>query len=131
MRRNPEVSHARFRTPAPAIVLTAVLALSLALFSTFISALTISAIVRLMAYASTCAALPVLRRKPGVPAATFVAPLGTLVAVSAIALSAWLLTNSSWNELRLAAFAVLAGFALYLACARVPRTREAASALSG
>jgi amino acid transporter len=124
-------THARFRTPAPAIALTAVLALSLALFSTFISALTISAIVRLMAYASTCAALPVLRRQPAAPVPTFVAPMGTPVALSAIALSAWLLTNSSWNEVRLAAFAVLAGFALYLACARVPPTREAASALPG
>jgi APA family basic amino acid/polyamine antiporter len=124
-------THARFRTPAPAIVLTAAVALVLALFSTFISALTISAIVRLMAYASTCAALPVLRRQPGVPAATFVAPMGTAVALGAIALSVWLLTNSSWNELRLAAFAVLAGFTLYLACARVPRAPDRVSALPG
>jgi len=43
--------------------------------------------------------------------------MGTVVALGAIALSVWLLTNSSWNELRLAAFAVLAGFTLYLGCA--------------
>ncbi len=55
------VTNARFRTPVAAIALTSIAALVVALFSTFMSAVTISAVVRLMAYATTCAALLILR----------------------------------------------------------------------
>jgi amino acid transporter len=123
-------THSRFRTPAPAIVLTVSTALVLALFSTFLSALTISTIVRLMAYASTCTALPLLRRQFGVPETTFAVPVGRFVAIAAVALCGWLVTNSPWNELRLAAIAVLAGLALYRACARIPARQEAVPALT-
>ena len=84
------------------------------LFSTFISALTISAVVRLMAYMTTCAALPVLRRNPGAPRPAFLAPAGPLISVVAVVLSVWLLSNSPWNEMRLAGMAVVLGFVLYL-----------------
>lgn len=110
-------THPRFGTPVSAILLTAMVALTLTLFSTFISALTISAIVRLMAYATTSAALPVLRRNPSVPRPAFVVPAGPLVSVVAVILSVWLLSNSPWNEMRLAGIAVLLGFVVYLSCA--------------
>jgi len=123
-------THPRFRTPAPAIVLTVSMALLLALFSTFLSALTISTIVRLLAYASTCAALPLLRRQFGVPETTFAVPVGRFVAIAAVGLCGWLVTNSPWNELRLAAVAVLAGLALYRVCARLPERPKAVPALT-
>jgi amino acid transporter len=56
------MTHPRFHTPIAAILVTALFMLVLTLFTTFISALTISAVVRLIVYATTCAALPVLRR---------------------------------------------------------------------
>jgi APA family basic amino acid/polyamine antiporter len=111
-------THARFRTPAVAILLTAAITLGLALFSTFISALTISTIVRLMAYTGTCAALPVLRRHQGLPPPPFSAPVGPFVAVIAIALSVWLISNSPWNEMRVAGIAVGLGFVFYFMCGR-------------
>jgi amino acid transporter len=117
-------THARFHTPIVAILLTAMVSLLLTLFSTFISALTISAVIRLMAYTTTCAALPVLRRNSRMPRPEFVAPAGPLISVVAIVLSVWLLSNSSWNEARLAGIAVGVGFLLYLPCAGASREAQ-------
>ena len=119
-------THARFQTPAAAIIVTAAAAGVVAEFSTFISALTISTIVRLVAYIATCVALPALRRRSDVPAAAFRTPAGWLVSGGAIALGVWLLSNTAWAELRLGAIAVIVGFAIYLACARRTRALGAA-----
>jgi amino acid transporter len=110
--------HPRFSTPVVAIAITAAVMLAVALSSTFISALTIGTIVRLMAYAATCAALPALRRSPSAPRAAFSVPAGNLVALAAIALSVWLLSNSAWNEMRLAGIMVLVGLAVFWLSAR-------------
>jgi amino acid transporter len=110
-------THARFRTPAAAIIVTAAAAGIVAEFSTFISALTISTIVRLVAYIATCVALPALRRRSDVPAAAFRIPAGWLVSSAAIALGLWLLSNTAWQELRVGAAAVILGIVIYLAVA--------------
>jgi amino acid transporter len=107
-------THARYRTPVAAILLTAAAAGVVAVFSTFISALTISTIVRLVAYIATCVALPALRRRHDVPAPAFRAPAGWLVSTGAVALGVWLLSNTAWAELRLGVIAVMLGMALYL-----------------
>ena len=119
-------THARYRTPVAAILVTAVAAGTVAVFSTFISALTISTIVRLVAYMATCVALPTLRRRSDVPAPAFRAPAGWLVSAGAVALSVWLLSNTAWAELRVGAMAVLLGVVIYLVCARRTRGVEAA-----
>ena len=106
--------HKRFHTPHLAILLTAVLELALTLSSTLISALTVSTIARLLAYAATCAALPRLRYKKDAPPALFVLPGGIVISIVAIALSLWLLLNSPRIEARNSAIAVAAGFAIYL-----------------
>src|SRR5438128_11612975 len=85
----------RFFTPHISIVITAAVMLVLTLKSSFVAALTISAIARLVTYAVTCAALPVLRRKASVPAAIFKVRGGAVIAVAALALSVWLLPNST------------------------------------
>ena len=120
-------THARFRTPVAAILATSAMAGLVALFSTFISALTISTIVRLVAYMTTCAALPVMRRHAGVPRPAFSAPAGSLVSAGAIALSVWLVSNSPWAEVRLAGMFVLVGVALYFACTRGSREAKPVS----
>ena len=118
-------THPYFRTPVVAILLTATMTLALALSSTFISALTLSVVVRLLAYMTTCAALPVLRRRPEFPHPAFVVSAGTLIAVAAVGLSVWLLTNSPWTEMQVAVIAVLLGFVLYLPCRWMARERPA------
>jgi amino acid transporter len=119
-------THARYRTPAAAILVTAAAAAVVAAFSTFISALTISTIVRLVAYIATCVALPALRRRNDVPAPAFRTPAGWLVSTGAVALSVWLLSNTAWAELRLGAIAVMLGMVIYLACTRRARASAAA-----
>jgi APA family basic amino acid/polyamine antiporter len=105
--------HRRFHTPHIAILLTAALVLALTLSGTFVYAATISVIARLLSYASTCAALPVLRRKRGAPAAAFTAPAGVAASVVALLLIAWLLSHSSAGQARDAAIAVAAGLLIY------------------
>lgn len=105
--------HARFRTPIAAVFATSAVMMTLALSGTFVYLLTISTIARLVTYGLTCAALPVLRRKPSAPAAGFQLPAGGLVAAGGIALAIWLLTACKWIELRDASIAILVGLLIY------------------
>jgi amino acid transporter len=123
--------HPRYRTPHAAILLTSAVMLALALSGTFITALTISAISRLLSYAATCAALPVLRKKPGAPAAAFTAPQGPAVALAALVLSAWLLSHSTAAEAQNTAIASAVGLAVYLAYRFARRREEALPAAAG
>jgi amino acid transporter len=110
-------THRRFHTPYVATLFTALVMLGLTLFSTFLSALTLSTIIRLIMYMTTCAALPILRRDSGASRAAFSAPAGSIISVAAILLSVWLVSNSTWDEARLAAIASAFGLLLYVPCA--------------
>lgn len=104
----------RFRTPHRAILFSAVIMLVLTVATTFIYALTISTLIRLLTYAATCAALPVLRRREKAPPAQFSAPGGTFIAVAALALIIWLLTNSTMREVQHVTIAAAIGLPLLL-----------------
>jgi amino acid transporter len=106
-------TNARFHTPHWAILCTAAVMLGLALSGTFIYALTISTLARLMIYITTCAALPVLRRKEGAPQAWLRVPGGLAIAVAAILLGVWLLSNSTWREARDTAIAGALGLVIF------------------
>ncbi len=106
--------HKRFFTPHVAIVMTATVMLVLTLKSSFVAALTISAIARLVTYAVTCAALPVLRRKREAPPARFRLRGGPFIAVAALLLSAWLLLNSTAREAVQSLVAAAIGLSIYL-----------------
>jgi amino acid transporter len=109
------VTHTRFHTPHSAILLTGAVMLVLTISGTFIYALTISTLARLMIYITTCAALPVLRRKAGAPRALLQVPGGVAVAAAAILLACWLLSNSTWREARDTAIAAVLGFVIFAA----------------
>ena len=104
--------HRTFFTPWVAILITAALMLFLTLKSSFVAALTISAIARLVTYAATCLALPVFRRRADAPAATFRLPAGPIIAVVSLLLIVWLLLSAS-REIKAAALAAAAGLAIY------------------
>src|SRR5207302_5896315 len=106
--------HRRFFTPHLSIVLTAALMLALTLKSSFVAALTISAIARLVTYAVTCAALPVLRKRSDAPKALFRLPGGPIIAVASLILAGWLLLNSTLYEAMAATIAAAVGFVIYL-----------------
>ena len=106
--------HRSFFTPYVAILITAGLMLFLTLKSSFLAALTISTIARLITYASTCLALPLFRhRKDSAPAA-FKLPGGTIIAVVVLILIVWLLSHSTAGEAEASAWAAGAGLAIYL-----------------
>jgi amino acid transporter len=106
--------HRRFFTPYIAIVITAAVMLFLTLKSSFLEALTISAIARLITYGSTCLALLVFRARRGVPAALFRLPGGKVIASLSMLLIVWLLLHITLVEARAAAIAAAAGLLIYL-----------------
>jgi basic amino acid/polyamine antiporter, APA family len=107
-------THEKFKTPYVSILITGIVILVLAIQSSFVTALTIATITRLLVYATTCLALPVLRRRNDLPAAPFSAPLGVLAAILSLALIVWLLTNVDFAKEGLAILiAAGAGLVLY------------------
>jgi amino acid transporter len=106
-------THRRFHTPWAGILVSAASMLALALATSFVGALTLSTVIRILTYVSTCGALLTLRRRRDAPAAAFRAPLGGLFAVLAIATCGWLLSSVTWGEARTVAIAALIGLGLF------------------
>jgi APA family basic amino acid/polyamine antiporter len=106
--------HRSFSTPYVAILITTALMLLFTLQSSFVKALTISAIARLVTYGATCLALPVLRRQTNAPPPAFKLPCGNLIAVLALILVVWLLTSAR-KEAAAAAIAAAVGMLIYFA----------------
>ena len=88
----------RFKTPHVAILINAVIILIFATQTSFLGALGIATITRLMIYATTCLSLIVFRKRKGSPPAKFIAPFGIASAVLSIALITWLLTNVDFTK---------------------------------
>ena len=86
------------------------------LTGSFIAALTVSAIARLVAYGATCGALLALRRRPNAPEATFRAPAGAAVAMIGVGLALWLLFNVQGRETLNSGIAAAVGFLIYYSC---------------
>jgi amino acid transporter len=119
--------HPRFRTPDVSILVYAGIAFALALSGTFAQLATLSAVARIVFYMATCAAVPVLRRKVAAPDDAFELPGGVAFPALALVVSAAILANASWTDLRGGSLALLIGAALYfLAKAGWWREREGA-----
>jgi amino acid transporter len=116
--------HRLFHSPHVSILVSAAAVLLLALSATFVYALKVTVITRVVVYASTCAALPVLRRRArkavpirtlGEVPASFEAPAGMLLSIVCVILCLWLLANSGWREARDVAIAIAIGLVIYAA----------------
>lgn len=88
-----EKTHAKFKTPYVAILATSAVILVLTIQSSFLTAVAIATITRLLVYVTTCIALPIFRRRRNMPPAQFSAPFGIGAAALSIGLIVWLLTN--------------------------------------
>jgi amino acid transporter len=111
------VVHPRFRTPVNAIVFTSAVALALALSGRFATLALASAFSRLFFYVFTCAATLRLREprfRSAVQAATFVAPLGPVIPLAAIAIALTILAGARSNQLIAGVVALGVGAVLYL-----------------
>jgi amino acid transporter len=91
-------THDTFKTPLISLVVNAVIIFVLTVEASFLSALAIATITRLLVYATTCASLPVFRKRSDVPHAKFLAPFGVVAAVLSLVLIAWLMTNVDFTK---------------------------------
>lgn len=108
------MTHPKFKTPVAAIAVTAIVIFMLTIQSTFVTALAIATITRLLVYATTCLSLPIFRRKEGVPEAKFVAPMGTTAAILSLILIGWLMTSVDFKSEGIPIIAAAAvGFVFY------------------
>src|SRR2546427_47750 len=116
--------HARFRTPANAVIFTSAIALALALTGSFAKLAVVSALARLVTYTGACAATLRLRSPEfvgRVKPATFVAPFGPLVPIIAIVVSMAVVAGATRDQLIGGLAALAAGAVLFAVNAR-PRT---------
>jgi amino acid transporter len=93
-----ERTHPKYKTPYVSIIVTAVVMLILTIQSSFLTAVAIATIARLLFYATTCLALPIFRRRNDLPKAPFSVPFGVVAAILSIGLIVWLLTNVDYAK---------------------------------
>lgn len=116
--------HPRYRTPHIAVMVFAVAAWALALYGSFAELVMVSAIARLIFCATTCIAVPVLRRKMPDARRTFKVPGGPIVPVLATVTSLWLLTGVSGKQAVAGSVALLVGAVLYAIFRRMSATTK-------
>jgi amino acid transporter len=87
-------THPRFKTPSWAILLTSFVVLVLTIQFSFLTAVAIATITRLLVYATTCAALPVFRWRQNLPKAKFLVPAGIVAVILSLISIAWSVTNT-------------------------------------
>ena len=105
--------HALRGTPYVAILASAFLVWLLTISGTFIYLATFSALTRLLVYAASCAALPVLRKREG--HAPLAIPFGRILAGLAVLLALGVIATTSVAALRDVAIALALGLLLRLA----------------
>lgn len=107
--------HEKQKTPHVVILFTGMVIYLFTVFTTFISALTISTITRLIVYAATCLSLPVFRRRNDTNEAGFLVPFGVVSAILSIVLCLWLLWNIKLEEILQVFVMALIGLIFYFA----------------
>ncbi|MBX7054223.1 MAG: APC family permease [Pyrinomonadaceae bacterium] len=109
-----ERTHNKLKTPYVSILATSAVILVLTIQSSFLTAVAIATITRLLVYATTLISLPIFRRREGVPSAPFEAPMGVVSALLSLGLIVWLLTNVDFRKEGLAVIiTILVGMAIY------------------
>jgi amino acid transporter len=105
--------HARYQTPANAIVFYAVFSAILALSGKFAWLAAMSTVVRLLVYVGCIAALPILQRRIGERPGQFRLPGGMLIPALALLPSVWLASHAALKSWLVTAGFMALGAALY------------------
>ncbi|MEK7405911.1 MAG: amino acid permease, partial [Acidobacteriota bacterium] len=113
--------HPRYRTPHIAVVVFAAAAVALALSGAFAELAALNAIARLLYSITTCAAVPVLRRRIPAGERLFTLPGGWLIPALGIAASLFLLSGVTRSQALIGGAGVLAGALLYALAPAVRR----------
>jgi amino acid transporter len=107
--------HPRRHTPFAALMITAGAGLGLALSQSFLAAVTISNLARLITYLATALALLRFRARPSAPPALFYAPFAPGSVWLTLALIIWLLSKVKSAEILQALAAIVVGLSLFAA----------------
>lgn len=105
--------HPRYRSPHLAVVVFALLTWAVALGGGFAELAALSAVARLLFSATTCLAVPILRRRQRCGEPGFVLPGGPVIPLLAAALSAWLLSGLTRVQAMAGGLGLLSGLAVY------------------
>jgi amino acid transporter len=114
--------HPAFRTPSNAILITAAVALTLALTGQYAPLALVSALSRLLVYVATCAATLRLRGAAfanRVKPPTYRTPLGPIVPAAAIVIALAMIAGARREQLIAGAIALAVGAVLYLVAVRM------------
>jgi amino acid transporter len=107
------VIHPRYRSPHWAVAVFALLTWAAALVAGFAALATVAAVSRLLFSASTCLAVPVLRRRQRDVQPSFLLPGGPAIPLLAVALSAWLLSGLTRDQAIAGGLGLLSGLVVY------------------
>ncbi|HXG93966.1 MAG TPA: APC family permease [Blastocatellia bacterium] len=113
--------HLRYRTPHVAVIAFGIIAWAVALYGNFAALVTVSAIARLLFSATTCLAVPVLRRKMPAAPRRFKLPFGPVIPALAAIISIWLLAGITVSQAIAGAIALVAGALFYFVFQNVDR----------
>ena len=114
--------HPVHRTPHIGLLISAAGMLGFTVVTNFAGAVSITVGLRVIIYIVTCAALPVLRRRPGRAPAAFRVPAGSLLAFACVVVGIGLLASRPWGDIiQLAVVLVLGGLIGWLALPRAAR----------
>jgi basic amino acid/polyamine antiporter, APA family len=107
--------HPRYRSPHRAVIVFAVLTWAAALAGGFAELAAVAAVSRLVFSASTCLAVPVLRRRQRDVPPRFRLPGGPVIPLLAVALSLWLLSGLTRAQAIAGGVGLLSGLVVYAA----------------
>ena len=113
--------HPTWRTPVTAIIVTSVVALTLALTGSFSTLALASAVSRLLVYAGTAAAVLALRREGRAP---FTIPGGPVIPIAALAVCIALVAGATGDQFRIGGIALAAGAVLFAIARFADRNRS-------
>lgn len=105
--------HARYRTPAVAIIVQSGIALALALSGSFVELAMLSLIARLATYAGTAAALPILRKRFAEKKDAIRLPGGNLIPIIGLVLCLIFLISATVANLVAGAIALVVGAVIF------------------
>jgi amino acid transporter len=120
--------HKRYHTPATSLVVMTLFTLAVSLAWTFLSALTISVIIRVTIYMMVCLALLRLRRKEPGKKDYYQLKAGSVLAMMGLGISAWLYAAASWTEIRSALLFLILGVVVYFLYRTFSKAKSASTA---
>jgi len=108
-----QMTHPKFKTPWLSILISATAILVVSLTYSFMTAVTMNVIIKLITYGIICISLPALRKKKDIKPARYKLRGGIIVAVLAFIICIWLLSHSTINEILQLVVAISVGVVLY------------------